>query len=336
MELEKLKYVNRTEKDWILGHNQLEFTLRLAEGTSGTIYKGLFKSGEVAIKVLKTDQSEKEKEEFKKEFQIMSSIQHENLVFFFGAALEPKLCMVMELCLRGSLYDVLSDKKLGRQIDWHKFFSFAIHSVRGVQVLHNYEPQILHRDLKSLNLLVNKDFKVKVGDFGLARFNTDSQNKTLVACRGTYSYTAPEVFKGEKFSVRSDIFSIAVILWEMVTRIIIGSYRELYFHKAFFKNSRFSHQNLNHLNIFKKPGRPYSEFPNLKNDYAIINQTSKQGLRNTIHQHCPESLTNLIKRSWSGEEAERPDCQELLEILEKIKIEFEANGQEWEYLMETS
>lgn len=162
-ELEKLKYIK--SKDWILHNSELEFTVKLGSGTSGTVYKGLYKGQEVAIKVLKTEQSSKEVEEFKKEFQVMSAIQSPYLVFFFGAVLEPKMCMVMELCSRGSLYHVMSDTKI--DIDWERALNFSLEMVRGVECLHAWTPQIVHRDLKSLNLMVNEQFHVKVADFDI-------------------------------------------------------------------------------------------------------------------------------------------------------------------------
>jgi len=219
-ELMGLKHINKSGT-WILHNSELEFTVKLGVGTSGTVYKGLYQKKEVAIKVLKADdQSQKELEEFKKEFHIMSSIQSPYLVFFFGACLEPKLCMVMELCSRGSLYHVMSDPDPGLELGWDKVFSFAKQMVLGVDCLHSNEPQVVHRDFKSLNLMVNEQWHVKVGDFGLSRFNTDTAKATLAKMRGTFAYCAPEVYFGEPFSIKSDVFSIAVVLWELIVRVI--------------------------------------------------------------------------------------------------------------------
>lgn len=300
--LEKLKYINKSGT-WILHNSELEFAVKLGSGTSGTVYKGLYKREEVAIKVLKSEQSQKELEEFKKEFQIMSSIQSPYLVFFFGAVLEPKMCMVMELCSRGSLYHVMSDLKI--DIGWERVLSFSKEMIKGVDCLHSWTPQVVHRDLKSLNLMVNESWHVKVADFGLSRFNTDTHKDTLVKMRGTFAYCAPEVYFGEQFSTKADVFSLAIILWELVTRCIKREYM-----------------------------RPYQEFPNLHFDFQIIIQTAKKGLRPTIPPTCPESFSNLIRSAWDHEADKRPTCAEMMLKIEEIETEYRNNLESWNNLIE--
>jgi len=95
----------------------------------------------------------------------------------------------MEFCSRGSLYHVLQSDKY--DIGWDKTFRFALETVKGIECLHTWDPPIVHRDLKSLNLLVNEKWEVKVCDFGLSRFNTGSNLETLVKMRGTFAYCAP-------------------------------------------------------------------------------------------------------------------------------------------------
>jgi serine/threonine protein kinase len=113
--LSELDYVQVNPNSWIHS-SDLEFTKKLGSGTSGKVYQGLYKGKEVAIKVLKDMTAEEQLVEFKKEFQMMSAIKSAQVVLFYGACLEPKLSMVMELCQKGSLYNVLQDKSL--YIDW--------------------------------------------------------------------------------------------------------------------------------------------------------------------------------------------------------------------------
>jgi len=301
-ELTRLKYINKSG-GWILHNSELEFAAKLGSGTSGTVYKGLYKGEDVAIKVLKSEQSSKELEEFKKEFQIMSSIQTPYLVFFFGAVLEPRMCMVMEICSRGSLYHVMADSKI--DIGWQRAFNFAKEMVKGVDNLHSWTPQVVHRDLKSLNLMVNEQWHVKVADFGLSRFNTDTHKETLVKMRGTFAYCAPEVYFGEQFSTKADVFSIAIILWEIVTRCIKREYM-----------------------------RPYQEFPHLHFDFQIIIQTAKKGLRPTIPVGAPEGFVNLIKNAWDHEADKRHDCPAILSQLEVLEQDFHNNQDTWNKLIE--
>ena len=95
--------------------------------------------------------------------------------------------MVMELCTNGSLWDVLQNDS-GVKVAWPQFLEWGIQLASGVAALHDNEPQIVHRDLKSLNLLVNSQWVIKVCDFGLSRFSTTSNLETLAKMRGTMAY----------------------------------------------------------------------------------------------------------------------------------------------------
>jgi len=174
-----------------------------------------------------------------------------------------------------------------------------------VDCLHSNEPQVLHRDFKSLNLMVNEQFHVKVGDFGLSRFNTETSKETLSKMRGTFAYCAPEVYFGEAFSTKSDVFSIAVVLWELVARCIKREYV-----------------------------RPFSEHKNLQFDFQIIIQTAKKGLRLVIPPSCPQGIVNLITESWAHEGDTRPSCKELLERLGSLQSDYENAKEDWNKLIE--
>ncbi len=167
---------------WEIDQSELLIAESLGSGASGEVFKGYYKDEEVAIKVLKSQNTAKEIEEFKKEFEILWAIRSPHVVHLFGACIQKnKLIMVMEFCNRGSLYDVLRDETMA--FDWERFFQFAIEIVSGIKDLHVHK--VLHRDLKTLNLLVTEDWQVKVCDFGLSRFDTSSNLATLNKGRGT-------------------------------------------------------------------------------------------------------------------------------------------------------
>mmetsp|Transcript_44626 Transcript_44626/g.112459 ORF Transcript_44626/g.112459 Transcript_44626/m.112459 type:complete len:909 (-) Transcript_44626:74-2800(-) len=271
----------------------------LGEGTFAKVYKGMYRNQEVAIKVLKSKVDAKQLDEFRKEFAIMSSIRSPNVVFFYGATIRPNLCMVMEFCHKGTLYDVLNDKSA--VVDWPLFFKFAKDMVRGTWCLHSWKPQIVHRDLKTLNLLVDQNNTVKVCDFGQSRFTEgQASNSTLAKLRGTYHYCAPEVYFGKRFTTKSDVFSIGVILWELVVRVIRGIYQQ-----------------------------PYSEFKQLVFDFQIIIQTAKKNLRPTIPETCPKPVKDLISVCWDPVAENRPECVELLDMLTDIEERFKKNEEDW-------
>jgi len=302
LELGRMKYINNTGS-WILHNADIEFTVKLGSGASGTVYKGLYKGAEIAVKVLKTEQSEKELLEFKKEFHIMSTIQSPYIVFFFGACLEPKLCMVMELCSRGSLYHAIQEPSV--ELTWDRLFASSLQMVKGVDCLHSHDPQVVHRDFKSLNVMVTEKWQCKVGDFGLSRFNTETQKETLNKMRGTFAYCAPEVYFGEKFTTKSDVFSIALVFWELVNRCIRREYM-----------------------------RPYEEYKNLHFDFQIIIQTAKKGLRPTFPPNTPPCWEELIKDCWAHEQDKRPGCKEIIAKLELMQKDYLANPLVWDSAIE--
>eukprot|EP01113_Clastostelium_recurvatum_P011683 TRINITY_DN1597_c0_g2_i2.p1 TRINITY_DN1597_c0_g2~~TRINITY_DN1597_c0_g2_i2.p1 ORF type:complete len:643 (-),score=161.00 TRINITY_DN1597_c0_g2_i2:74-2002(-) len=283
----------------LLTFSDLEFTENLSSGGFAKVYKAIYKGDTVAVKVLKSMPNASEVEEFRKEYAIMDAMRSPYVVKFYGAVLEPKLCMVMEFCGRGSLYHVLKDET--QTIGWSQFFHFALQTVEGTAALHSWVPPIVHRDLKTLNLLVNDAWDVKVADFGLSRFNTNENMETLAQMRGTGAYCAPELFLGESFSAKSDIYSIGIILWELVARTITGQYQ-----------------------------RPFGEFEYLKKDYQIMMQTSTQGLRPTIPPSTPKELASLIKQCVLQDVESRPSCEELAAHLRSLAKAWRDHPGDWE------
>jgi len=294
-----LQELNLNNKDWIINATDLEFVKKLGAGTSGEVFKGLYKGKPVAIKLLKEMMAEKELDEFKKEFTIMSALRSPYVVYFFGACLKPKMCMVMEFCDRGSLYHVLTDEKL--HIGWDKFFSMGVETCKAIEVLHSWDPQIMHRDLKSLNLLVTKDWHVKVCDFGLSRFDTADNMDTMRKMRGTMAFCAPEVYRGLKFTPKSDVYSLGMVLWEMMIRVIKQKYEQ-----------------------------PYSEYKHLQFDFQIIIQAATKNLRPTIPETCPPTLQELLKQCMDRDAEPRPTAAKLTEEVMKLEQEYLSNPEPWE------
>jgi hypothetical protein len=301
--LSTLEHIKLTTDQWVIDASELEYTLKLGSGSSGKVYKGIYRGKEVAVKVLKAITTQSQLEEFKKEFQIMCAIRSPYMVTFFGAALEPKLCMVIEFCSRDSLYHVMN-KTNPRPYDigWEKFFRFALQMTRGVECLHNWSPSIVHRDFKSLNLLVNEAWDCKVCDFGLSRFNTAENLETLSRIRGTFAYCAPEVATGQgvPYTVKSDVYSIGIVLWELATRVVTGEYQ-----------------------------RPFSEYPNIKMDFQIM-LNSKEGVRPTLPAKTPQHLRDVYQICVAQNPDDRPSCTQLVQALAKIEADYLAHSEAWE------
>jgi serine/threonine protein kinase len=144
---------------------------------------------------------------------------------------DDEICIITEYMIRGSLYKIIHDKH--EKFPNHLRLKISMDVAKGMNYLHKSDPIIVHRDLKSHNLLVDEHFKVKVCDFGLATLlNTSTSKNALTSCGtpGTIfiylmhkfiifiAWTAPEVLRNEQYTEKCDVFSYGVVLWELVTR----------------------------------------------------------------------------------------------------------------------
>jgi len=128
----------------------------------------------------------------------------------------PNLCIVSEYVSKGPLFKVLHKSKDRDQLSTERKIRIALDAAKGIHYLHTCRPPIIHGDLKSPNLLLDKNDVVKVCDFGLSRVKVAS--KLSVASKmGTPEWTAPEVLKSESCSEASDAYSFGVVLWELLT-----------------------------------------------------------------------------------------------------------------------
>lgn len=187
-------------------------------GSFGTVHRADWHGSEVAVKILmEQDFLARRFKEFLREVAIMKRLRHPNIVLFMGAVIQPpNLSIVTEYLSRGSLYRLLHKPGAREMLDEKRRLSMAYDVAKGMNYLHKRNPPIVHRDLKSPNLLVDRKFTVKVCDFGLSRLkeNTFLSSKTAA---GTPEWMAPEVLRDEPSNEKSDIYSFGVILWELVT-----------------------------------------------------------------------------------------------------------------------
>ncbi|PSR96528.1 Serine/threonine-protein kinase [Actinidia chinensis var. chinensis] len=189
---------------------------RIGLGSYGEVYRGDLHGTEVAVKkFLDQDLSGQSLEEFMSEVRIMKRLRHPNVVLFMGAVTHvPNLSIVTEFLPRGSLYRLIH--RPNNQLDKRRRLRMALDAARGMNYLHNCTPVIVHRDLKTPNLLVDKNWIVKVCDFGLSRM----KYSTFLSSRstaGTAEWMAPEVLRNEPSDEKCDVFSFGVILWELCT-----------------------------------------------------------------------------------------------------------------------
>ncbi|KAL2936994.1 Serine/threonine-protein kinase STY46 [Bienertia sinuspersici] len=198
---------------WEIDPRYLKFENKVAAGSYGDLYKGTFCSQEVAIKVLKPERLNTDlQKEFAQEVYIMRKVRHKNVVQFIGACTKPpSLCIVTEFMSGGSVYDYLHKHKGTFKLP--SLLKVAIDVCKGMNYLH--QNNIIHRDLKAANLLMDENEVVKVADFGVARVK--AQTGVMTAETGTYRWMAPEVIEHKPYDHKADVFSFGIVLWELLT-----------------------------------------------------------------------------------------------------------------------
>ncbi|XP_029127866.1 serine/threonine-protein kinase STY46 isoform X2 [Cajanus cajan] len=198
---------------WRIGAGCLRYEKIIASGPFSDLYKGTFCNQDVAIKVLKHENfNENIQREFAQEVYILSKIHHKNVVKFVGACTKPpNLYLVTEYMSGGSMFDFLHKQKT--VLDLPSLLKVAIDVSEGMKYLHQND--IIHRDLKAANLLIDENWVVKVADFGVARVH--NQSGIMTAETGTYRWMAPEVIEHKPYDHKVDVFSFGIVLWELLT-----------------------------------------------------------------------------------------------------------------------
>jgi len=187
---------------------------RIAEGVSGIVYKAMWKDKlEVAMKEFKHESISFDEKEFRRELALLCLLENDNLVPCFGACTQVnngKVFIICELMEKGSLNGLLKD--FIQFMDLNKLLRLARDIARGMEFLHSL--QIIHRDLKSSNLLINSDITCKLIDFGTSSF---LGKIGLEGATGTPQWMAPEVLKNGQYSLAADVYSFAIVMWELMT-----------------------------------------------------------------------------------------------------------------------
>ncbi|MBA0707125.1 hypothetical protein Golax_019201 [Gossypium laxum] len=192
----------------------------IGKGGAGIVYKGSMPSGDhVAVKRLPAmSRGSSHDHGFNAEIQTLGRIRHRHIVRLLGFCSNHETnLLVYEYMPNGSLGEVLHGKK-GGHLHWDTRYKIAVEAAKGLCYLHHdCSPLIVHRDVKSNNILLNSDFEAHVADFGLAKFLQDSgTSECMSAIAGSYGYIAPEYAYTLKVDEKSDVYSFGVVLLELV------------------------------------------------------------------------------------------------------------------------
>ncbi len=261
----------------LVDYADLRFGRLLGRGGFGEVYRGTSSvHGEVAIKKLLQHKLTATLEaEFRHEAAVMVKMRHPNVLTLYGVVLIPECCMVLEFMARGSLYDVLHSEE---PLSWQMRYQVGLDAARGLLYLHG--KHILHRDLKSLNVLLDERNKAKLADFGLSKIKVSSSQTHNAGIAGTTQWIAPELFRGERYTPACDVYSLAMVLWELLSRQI--PYRN------------------------QVPG--------------VIPEWIKSGGRETLPPDSPDSLQALVSDCWKPQPRERPKIREVVSKLQANPI----------------
>ncbi|KAG7971975.1 hypothetical protein I3843_07G161600 [Carya illinoinensis] len=278
------KYLNLEPSlamDWLeISWDELHIKERVGAGSFGTVHRAEWHGSDVAVKLLTMQDFEDDQlKEFLREVAIMKRVRHPNVVLFMGAVTKrPHLSIVTEYLPRGSLYRLIHRPASGELTDKRRRLRMALDVAKGVNYLHCLSPPIVHWDLKSPNLLVDKNWTVKVCDFGLSRFkvNTFISSKSVA---GTPEWMAPEFLRGEPSNEKSDVYSFGVILWELVTL-----------------------------------QQPWSGL----SPAQVVGAVAFQNRRPAIPQNVSPVLASLIESCWADDPVQRPSFTSIVQSLKKL------------------
>ncbi|CAL2276122.1 unnamed protein product [Prunus armeniaca] len=272
--VEKALAAQEKPGNWEIDRRLLKIGDRIASGSCGDLYRGIYLGQDVAVKILRSEHlNDALEDEFAQEVAILRKVHHRNVVCFIGACTKsPHLCIVTEYMPGGSLYDYLH--KNHNVLKLSELLKFAIDVCKGMEYLHH--KNIIHRDLKTANLLMDTNNVVKVADFGVARFQ--NQEGVMTAETGTYRWMAPEVINHQPYDQKADVFSFAIVLWELVTAKV-----------------------------------PYDTMTPLQAALGV-----RQGLRPDLPSTGHPKLLELMQKCWDADPSNRPSFSDIIAELEYL------------------
>lgn len=294
----------RQKEDWEIDPSKLVLKNIVARGTYGTVYRGIFDGQDVAVKLLDWGEEatmtkaeiEAIRAAFRQEVSVWHKLDHPNVTKFIGASMgngELRIpsyeqgtdgfvhvpsnvcCVVVEYLAGGTLKNFLIRHRR-RKLTLKVVMQLALDLSRGLSYLHSQK--IVHRDVKSENMLLDKKMKLKIADFGVAR--VEAQNpRDMTGETGTLGYMAPEVLNGKPYNRKCDVYSFGICLWETYCRDM-----------------------------------PYPDLSFAEMTSAVV----KQNLRPDIPRCCPSSLGSVMKKCWDANPDKRPNMEEVVHMLEII------------------
>ncbi|RCH85024.1 hypothetical protein CU097_007596 [Rhizopus azygosporus] len=262
-----LLFLDDKNPQFDIAYSALTIGRKLGSGGFKDCYAGYYKGEPVAIGELRLTQfNQVDLNEIKHEIDVLKQLRHENVIRFIGVCTHPQhLCIITELCEKGDLFDVIRSFK---KPSFSQLVMYMYDIALGVSYLHTRRPSIIHRDLKSMNILVSADDRAKINDFGLARIRPKANILMHTHCgtpnwQGKKRYKERNLIKGQV-----DVYACGLIFWEILTW---GEY-----------------------------GYPYQDM----SEHALYVAVKEQRIRpplGKLSQLYPHQLLLLIMEMWEGE-----------------------------------
>lgn len=270
-----LNYIhsNKNPDGWEIDAGEIHDRQVIGRGNQGIVYCAIYRGRPVAVKEVK--------EKIETEIKYLKKLQHPNIINFIGITTSKPFYIVMEHCSKGHLYEKLENSD---NVTRDLFVNWSKQIVKGMRYLH--DNLIVHRDLKSLNLLINDANVLKICDFGNSKFIKDLESCNSMA--GTPGWMAPEVIRNEKCSEKIDVWSFGVVLWELL------------FCQKPYKNLQLDNSAIN---------------------YGIAHRTLSLPLPST----CPAKFKSIMLACWNYEARKRPDFHQIQVDLKAANKELLSN-----------
>jgi serine/threonine protein kinase len=275
----------------------------IGKGSFGSVYRNIFyHSEEVAVKVLLGSADEQTQNDFLEEINLLMKLRSPRVVQTFGGCVgsvghgQQQLMIVMKLIAGGTLYDKLRQQP---RIGWTERFILAVDVAEGIVYLH--QQKVIHRDLKSLNVLVDADGRATLCDFGLAKVKKSTRSTSTSSGQGTPLWMAPELFaRGKNYAEASDVYALAMVLVELATGRV-----------------------------------PFEEKMDGQTAFVLVPELLRQGARPelpasttgpAVPERVPLSLQAIIQSAWAQDTSARPTAKQCLEQLKEAAAEDVGNG----------
>ena len=280
-----IKNIQSHMNDWLIKSTELKYIKPIGNGSSCEVWLGEYNKTQVAIKKQKSCEN-KAKREFFRELTVLINFRHPNLVMFMGACFENPLCIVTEYCAGGDLFNLLHKKK-NVFISWQQKLTILKEIAKGMIFLHSNS--YVHRDLKSLNVLLCSEvskasdaIQLKISDFGLSR--AISEDNFMTGQLGTCHWMAPEVLNSSNYTLKADVYSYGIVMYEVITR-----------------ETPYKGKNQEEI-------RTQILLHNLRPDLTIIPPS------------CNSALKSLMILCWDQDSNRRPSFTSILDILNSISL----------------